>query len=445
MDNHSIPDDNSSSNSDPTSSQSNLENEFIRAVLTGPHPFRFLDNASFTFTSSSGIGFHTPPVSSELFRVGLDLLRHFVEAGIRAAGESRGPPPAQDGILDRLPKSGISEEEVACKMSCPVCFEAFDLGVHADKGLRVDRLPCNHCFHRKCIEPWVKTHNTCPVCRYELPTGDQEFEIGRVSRMRPRGLSENFTNPNPTPDTSDTSDTVKDVSEKAVKNSNTTSEATGNTNVQRSVQRRSASSVRVPNLRRTRNNSISFRRSRRLNTQNRTRIHKPIQTNRAQQQQQDKVCSTRRWAAQRARRASRAKSRYENTKQDTSQIPKTNVVVVKNTRQLLDQFSVGQSCRVVGLQKKGIQYNGREGVIIGLDEKRGRYKVKILNEDCIKKTVGKTNNIPRQKVILVRPGHISTINENIAAVSTCVEKTSTSANEELCTSNTGKKRKHENI
>lgn len=47
--------------------------------------------------------------------------------------------------------------------TCTVCHDDYE------EGTTVVELPCTHCFHEGCIMPWLETHNTCPVCRKELP------------------------------------------------------------------------------------------------------------------------------------------------------------------------------------------------------------------------------------------------------------------------------------
>ena len=49
---------------------------------------------------------------------------------------------------------------------CSICQET----IKAGDSFR--RLPCsstvNHCFHQKCIDPWLERNTTCPNCRSKL-------------------------------------------------------------------------------------------------------------------------------------------------------------------------------------------------------------------------------------------------------------------------------------
>mgnify|MGYP006157216007 FL=1 len=71
--------------------------------------------------------------------------------------------PAAAGVVQRLERQ-VSEGDDDC--DCAVCKEVFEAGQTAVC------LPCTHRFHEDCITPWLKTHNTCPVCRHALPTAD---------------------------------------------------------------------------------------------------------------------------------------------------------------------------------------------------------------------------------------------------------------------------------
>lgn len=49
---------------------------------------------------------------------------------------------------------------------CVVCIEPFAVG---DK---VRSLSCCHSFHKECIDHWLSSHTTCPLCNLELETYD---------------------------------------------------------------------------------------------------------------------------------------------------------------------------------------------------------------------------------------------------------------------------------
>lgn len=86
----------------------------------------------------------------------------------------RGAPPASVSFARNLPRFAISREHLKHEsISCPICKDFLLVGVE------VNQLPCLHLYHPSCILPWLSTRNSCPLCRYELPTDDQEYEEGR--------------------------------------------------------------------------------------------------------------------------------------------------------------------------------------------------------------------------------------------------------------------------
>ena len=102
-----------------------------------------------------------------------------------------GNPPAAKKEVDKLEKFKINEEklkEFGIENTCAVCKDEFKIG---EECLL---MPCNHHFHESCIMPWLSKRNSCPVCRYELPTDDKDFE--EMKKLKTNRLNNNVNNIN---------------------------------------------------------------------------------------------------------------------------------------------------------------------------------------------------------------------------------------------------------
>ncbi|KAL2238517.1 probable E3 ubiquitin-protein ligase RHC1A [Sesamum indicum] len=98
-----------------------------------------------------------------------------------STNERHGPPPAPRSAIDALPTIRISQRHLNTDAHCPVCQEKFRLGSEARK------MPCDHIYHSECIVTWLVEHNSCPVCRSELPpTGSGNARAGNPSSTRAR-------------------------------------------------------------------------------------------------------------------------------------------------------------------------------------------------------------------------------------------------------------------
>jgi len=87
-----------------------------------------------------------------------------------------GAPPASKSVVTALPDIDIGAAEVSVQAHCGVCLVDWELGERATS------LPCAHCFHRECLRPWLAQRNSCPLCRYELPTDNASYERYRKRR-----------------------------------------------------------------------------------------------------------------------------------------------------------------------------------------------------------------------------------------------------------------------
>merc|ERR1719438_365644 len=77
--------------------------------------------------------------------------------------------------IEQLPSYRYSAEEGDSSPSdqtqtvCVVCMSDFE----TRQVVRV--LPCSHEFHAKCVDKWLKTNRTCPICRGDASNYFQEI------------------------------------------------------------------------------------------------------------------------------------------------------------------------------------------------------------------------------------------------------------------------------
>ncbi|XP_010931555.1 probable E3 ubiquitin-protein ligase RHC1A [Elaeis guineensis] len=130
-------------------------------IFRGQLPVRMSENGGMEvlFNGAPALGLRRANVGNYFFGSGLDEL---IEQLTR--NDRRGPPPASQSAIDALPTVKINQRHLRGDSHCPVCKDRFELGSEARE------MPCKHFYHSDCIIPWLVQHNSCPVCRHELPS-----------------------------------------------------------------------------------------------------------------------------------------------------------------------------------------------------------------------------------------------------------------------------------
>ena len=104
-----------------------------------------------------------------------DGLEHILNYLLTNDPNKHGNPPASKQEVENLENIKISQGEIdelkkSNCIDCSVCKDEFELSQVLKK------LPCSHLFHVDCLIPWLKQRNSCPTCRFELPTDDVDYE-----------------------------------------------------------------------------------------------------------------------------------------------------------------------------------------------------------------------------------------------------------------------------
>ncbi|XP_059670617.1 E3 ubiquitin-protein ligase MPSR1-like [Cornus florida] len=88
----------------------------------------------------------------------------FVESLLPQRSNKDGP-----ASIEAMPAVKITEGG----SECPICFAEYEVGGEAKE------MPCKHRYHSGCIEKWLRTHRSCPLCRFKMPVEEEEDESGK--------------------------------------------------------------------------------------------------------------------------------------------------------------------------------------------------------------------------------------------------------------------------
>ncbi|KAL5994682.1 putative E3 ubiquitin-protein ligase rhc1a [Asimina triloba] len=120
-----------------------------------------------------GIGLRQANISDYFVGPGLDELIEELTQNDR-----QGPAPASRSAIDGMPTVKITQRHLRGDSHCAVCKDRFELGAEARE------MPCKHIYHSDCIVPWLVQHNSCPVCRHELPLQGSSSSHSRPINQR---------------------------------------------------------------------------------------------------------------------------------------------------------------------------------------------------------------------------------------------------------------------
>ncbi|XP_065831529.1 RING finger protein 215-like isoform X2 [Oscarella lobularis] len=102
-----------------------------------------------------------------ILRMRMAQHRSRVEEGVLEASLAK----LAQGVVSRLPSKRYvvlrlkTRKRSSCPAtgdSCSICLDEYTL----KQVLRI--LPCGHSFHRSCVDSWLISRRTCPLCKYNI-------------------------------------------------------------------------------------------------------------------------------------------------------------------------------------------------------------------------------------------------------------------------------------
>ncbi|XP_010053620.2 RING-H2 finger protein ATL29 [Eucalyptus grandis] len=98
------------------------------------------------------------------------------QMGAAARGAGDGLDPSLVQAFPTFVYSAIKDfRQEKCGLECAICLAEFE-----DESVLRLLTVCYHVFHEECIDLWLTSHKTCPVCR-----GNLDLPLSKLSEMRP--------------------------------------------------------------------------------------------------------------------------------------------------------------------------------------------------------------------------------------------------------------------
>ena len=69
---------------------------------------------------------------------------------------------ASEALINTIPTTVITDSLSAEERSCPICLNEMEV------GSEVRNLPCNHLYHKDCVDEWLRVNASCPTCRFNI-------------------------------------------------------------------------------------------------------------------------------------------------------------------------------------------------------------------------------------------------------------------------------------
>ncbi|KAK9691863.1 hypothetical protein RND81_09G225000 [Saponaria officinalis] len=89
------------------------------------------------------------------------------------------PRGLESSVIETFPKYPYSGSLGGDPEECGVCLGAF-----LEKELLRMLPKCGHVFHSDCVDPWLRSHATCPLCRANLLSGHLPGEMANRADFR---------------------------------------------------------------------------------------------------------------------------------------------------------------------------------------------------------------------------------------------------------------------